>query len=331
MNELKIKASQLINNSEIPEIFKPIMLQLLEKFGYQWLCDLEKCEVRLGSGNQAYSVSVFDFQDDQQSKELQEATEKLNEAIRMFVERNGNPPEDPLDGFALFVENVEFIDWEDEYDTELSLKQRILGDWRDERIDYYRSFLNYKLADSREFADKDMESIDIGRSQEACRTCGVIFYDNLDKHVGVRSLYCSKTCETKANLVCIYCSTEYTVGKGVARIRIMKLSGFCSESCLTLFKDDVDADKKYISGMRRTAEKFGVPFDPSITRREVFRRGEEKCAICGQHTHLEKGEDYDPLLATVDHIVPWTRGGQHIWDNVQLCCLRCNIVKGNRI
>jgi hypothetical protein len=176
-----------------------------------------------------------------------------------------------------------------------------------------------------------MESIDIGRAQEACRTCGVIFYDNLDKHVGVRSLYCSITCETKAKISCIYCSTDYTVGKGLARVRIMKLSGFCSESCMESFKDDVDADKKYISGMRRTAEKFGVAFDPTITRREVFHRGEKICAICRKGTHFEKGDDYDPLLATVDHIIPWTKGGQHLWNNVQLCCLRCNIVKGNRI
>ena len=81
--------------------------------------------------------------------------------------------------------------------------------------------------------------------------------------------------------------------------------------------------------MKRTAGKFNVSYDDSITRREVFARGGAVCYICGQLTHYENSDEYSPLLATVDHLIPWTRGGEHSWENVKLCCLRCNIVKGN--
>lgn len=331
MDDLQVQAVALISKSEIPPTYKPLLLQLLEKFGYQWLCELEKCEERLGAGNTGYSVSVFDVISEQQSKELREVTDRLNDAIQLFIEKNGMPKDDPLEGFSIFVENIEFLDWEDEYQNELSFKQQILGEWREERIDFYRSVMKMKLPEARELSDKDMESIDIGRLPEACRTCGVIFYDNLDKHFGVRTLYCSIGCETRAKLQCNYCSSEYVVGKGVAKVRIMKLEGFCSLECLQFFKDDEDGDKKYKYSMKRMSEKFKVAYDPSITRREVFNRAHAVCAICKQITHLEKGENYDPLLATVDHIIPWTKGGEHVWDNLQLCCLRCNIIKGNRI
>ena len=35
--------------------------------------------------------------------------------------------------------------------------------------------------------------------------------------------------------------------------------------------------------------------------------------------------------ATVDHIVPRSRGGDTTWTNVVAACLRCNLRKGNRL
>lgn len=32
---------------------------------------------------------------------------------------------------------------------------------------------------------------------------------------------------------------------------------------------------------------------------------------------------------TVDHVVPRSRGGQHVWQNVVLCCTGCNQKKGD--
>jgi len=57
-----------------------------------------------------------------------------------------------------------------------------------------------------------------------------------------------------------------------------------------------------------------------LTRREVFRRDNYTCQYCGRH---------DTSL-TLDHILPKSLGGQHIWTNVVAACPGCNHRKGGR-
>jgi hypothetical protein len=324
LSELIDRAQLLIEKSKIPKKYKSVMLELLMKFGYEWHTNLANTENRLGSGNPSSSI-LIDIPFSQEEKL------RLNEAIRHFAEKNGDPVEDPLDSFLEWVEEIEFTDWKDRDQSELSFKQNILWDWRELRIDYYRSVMKMKTPLAREMSDKDVESIDIGISPLTCRTCGVFFFDNLEKHFGIRALYCSITCETNAELICIQCGNEFKVGKGVAQERVMKLEGFCSKTCQSDFKSDKESDHKYAYSMKRMAKYFNASYDETITRREIFRSANGICAICGALTHFENSKEYSPLLATVDHIIPWTKGGGHTWENVQLCCLRCNIVKGNRM
>jgi 5-methylcytosine-specific restriction endonuclease McrA len=57
-----------------------------------------------------------------------------------------------------------------------------------------------------------------------------------------------------------------------------------------------------------------------ITRRAVFARDSWTCQYCGTGTHL-----------TVDHVVPRSRGGATIWENIVTSCAPCNRRKGNRM
>lgn len=57
-----------------------------------------------------------------------------------------------------------------------------------------------------------------------------------------------------------------------------------------------------------------------ITRRAVFARDSWTCQYCGTQAHL-----------TVDHIVPRSRGGKSIWENIVTSCASCNRRKGNRL
>ncbi len=187
-----------------------------------------------------------------------------------------------------------------------------------------------KLAQAREASYKDLEAINLGGEEEACRTCGVYFFDNLDRHRGVEILYCSIECQTLAELTCVQCQNEFIVGKATKQLRTLKLSGFCSLECNTEFRHLRDSDTKYRGAMRQKAKAFGVEFEEEITRRLVFEKADGICYLCKSKTHYENSEGYSPLLATVDHVVPWTKGGSHTWNNVELCCLRCNIKKKNR-
>lgn len=64
-----------------------------------------------------------------------------------------------------------------------------------------------------------------------------------------------------------------------------------------------------------------VPFRArtSLTRRAVFARDDWTCQYCGSQAE------------NVDHVVPRSRGGQHVWENVVAACRRCNSSKENRL
>lgn len=61
---------------------------------------------------------------------------------------------------------------------------------------------------------------------------------------------------------------------------------------------------------------------PALTSENLFRRDLHICGYCGR---LCKGES-----ATIDHIVPVSKGGQHIWTNTVCACKKCNGHKGNK-
>ena len=64
-----------------------------------------------------------------------------------------------------------------------------------------------------------------------------------------------------------------------------------------------------------------VPFRAraALTRRAVFARDEHRCQYCGS------------AAENLDHVVPRSRGGEHIWENVVAACRRCNSRKENRL
>jgi 5-methylcytosine-specific restriction endonuclease McrA len=55
-----------------------------------------------------------------------------------------------------------------------------------------------------------------------------------------------------------------------------------------------------------------------LTRRALFARDGGRCVYCGA------------AAATIDHVVPRSRGGLHEWENVVSACHRCNHVKGDQ-
>lgn len=53
----------------------------------------------------------------------------------------------------------------------------------------------------------------------------------------------------------------------------------------------------------------------ALSRRGVFIRDEGRCQYCGR------------AAENVDHVVPRSRGGPHVWENVVAACQRCNAHK----
>lgn len=55
------------------------------------------------------------------------------------------------------------------------------------------------------------------------------------------------------------------------------------------------------------------------TRKQVYRKSEGHCMLCGKFV------DYEDF--TVDHIVPLAKGGTNDISNLQCTCKRCNTIK----
>jgi 5-methylcytosine-specific restriction endonuclease McrA len=58
-----------------------------------------------------------------------------------------------------------------------------------------------------------------------------------------------------------------------------------------------------------------------ISRRALFARDGWRCVYCG----TSGGR------LTLDHVVPRSRGGDSVWENVVTSCAPCNLRKGNRL
>lgn len=78
--------------------------------------------------------------------------------------------------------------------------------------------------------------------------------------------------------------------------------------------------------------------DRTIQLKALIERDHNKCHICGDFcdindTYINEtgrkicGNNYP----TIDHVVPRSKGGRHVWNNVKLAHRRCNSIKGSKV
>lgn len=67
----------------------------------------------------------------------------------------------------------------------------------------------------------------------------------------------------------------------------------------------------------------------SVSRVRVFERDGWTCHICGGSIPADVKVP-DRRAATLDHVVPLSRGGEHSYANVRAAHYDCNMRKGNR-
>ncbi len=63
--------------------------------------------------------------------------------------------------------------------------------------------------------------------------------------------------------------------------------------------------------------------NPTLSNPALFERDGFRCMYCGKHLHRSQ--------LTRDHIVPSSRGGKDVWENVVAACRRCNQHKDNHL
>ena len=95
---------------------------------------------------------------------------------------------------------------------------------------------------------------------------------------------------------------------------------FCSDHCI----------KRHERRQRRYLKRAGHELIDSFSRNDVFDRDKWRCKQCRQKVVLPAGNN-DANEATVDHIMPVSKGGKHAWGNVQCLCRRCNTLKNDSV
>lgn len=142
------------------------------------------------------------------------------------------------------------------------------------------------------------------------------------------SYYCSRNCKdknrkkeikakriaSKFDRICIGCK------KNIPRTARADKK-WCSEECASKVRGHTSNAARRI----KTNEPFGTFF-----RIDIYNRDKWICQICKKP--VEKNLSFpNPKRASLDHIIPLSRGGTHESGNVQLAHLSCNTSKGNRV
>lgn len=161
--------------------------------------------------------------------------------------------------------------------------------------------------------------------EKPCANCGESFLPR-----GAENIYCSTTCNYEAKQIrdqrpawqvemriCVICGDAF-VPRRVDQ-------GTCTTECADAYRVVSRID----TGHRRRERIKSTRVAP-INPKDVYRRDQWVCGLCGEV--IDEGLNYPhPMSASLDHIVPLSRGGVHQLHNVQASHLRCNLRKYNHL
>lgn len=116
---------------------------------------------------------------------------------------------------------------------------------------------------------------------------------------------------------CVVCASWFYANKRRSRC--------CSEWCTR--KDKLGADLRRAALQRMTNTG---PIAERFSSTEIYHRDGWVCGICGESIDWRLAYP-DVLSASIDHVIPVSKGGAHTRENVQAAHLRCNISKSNRV
>ena len=175
-----------------------------------------------------------------------------------------------------------------------------------------------------------------------CVVCGVTF-----GHLNPKSRCCSVVCvlkrakarqaEIRAEQArqrhartCERCGVEFAMRRksGKANAGVANEGRFCSRKCradaVRIYQTDREA--KVAEHHRRRARKNASPAE-RFSHLEVFDRNDWRCGLCGESVSRDLRHPH-PMSASLDHIVPLSKGGAHTRANSQCAHLTCNVRKG---
>jgi hypothetical protein len=157
-----------------------------------------------------------------------------------------------------------------------------------------------------------------------CKLCG----DQVVKPDCWKLPHCSWGCARKdfTDAICTCCARPMKIHFIGGSVEARTTNPVCNKCVLK-------RHKKNCGDFRKRCRRFGVSYDPKVTRLKVFERDRYRCHICKKKTlmkYVVRDGCAHPMSPTVDHHpYPLSAGIMgHEWDNVRCACLKCNVRKG---
>jgi len=108
----------------------------------------------------------------------------------------------------------------------------------------------------------------------------------------------------------------------------------CSVECRTILEhghaDHAGHGYDWTATAAMRARRLGATVVEPFDREFIFERDGWTCYLCDMPV-LREASAFDPDSATVDHVVPLSRGGEHSMRNARTAHLRCNSAKQDRM
>lgn len=147
-----------------------------------------------------------------------------------------------------------------------------------------------------------------------CYACYSYLTDNIKR--GVSNLLGIATCKV--------CDKEYSIFNYYAS------HGYCSLECK---EESISITKRQHKRKQRLKRKniYKKLKEEGryerIDRRVLLKKQKHRCNYCNKKVQTEITNRHDS--AHIDHIQPLSKGGSHLYKNVQILCFDCNVIKSD--
>lgn len=136
---------------------------------------------------------------------------------------------------------------------------------------------------------------------------------------------------------CLYTYRSYAQSIGVEPFFVQRID-FCSKECQKKHERKISKKYNYSHGKHKLrALKYGVEYDASVNLDDLIAKDGLRCALCGKMCNISDYKKanghriYGNKYPSIDHIIPMSKGGGHVWNNVQVAHRGCNSRKGTKL
>lgn len=156
-----------------------------------------------------------------------------------------------------------------------------------------------------------------------CGICSIAFISR-----NAKQKCCGDGCKIEGRkpfkeFACTFCSIVFTA-------RSNAKGAICGDACRAQRAAERKAKERLRYKISRRLKGRSL-VTGGVNPYEVFTADDWRCCNCGVPTPRAKRGTNEPCSPELDHIVPLSRGGEHVRSNVQTLCRACNAAKSDHM